>query len=85
MHENVFKNFPDADISASIIWIPILDKDTFDEIRQAGALPLIYCQLLSMQHLPTLVNLAAQVEQQKPVNVPDIEQLFGAKDDLFKF
>jgi len=30
VHENVFKKYPDADISASIIWIPILDKDTFD-------------------------------------------------------
>ena len=30
VHENVFKSFPDLDISASIVWIPILDKDNFD-------------------------------------------------------
>ena len=30
MHEYVFEKYPDADISATIIWIPILDKDTFD-------------------------------------------------------
>ena len=30
VHENVFKKYPSADISASIIWIPILDEDTFD-------------------------------------------------------
>ena len=30
MHEIVFKRFPDADISASIVWIPILDNDSFE-------------------------------------------------------
>ena len=30
MHENVFKRFPDADISASIVWIPILDNDSLE-------------------------------------------------------
>ena len=30
MHENIFIKFPDADISASIVWIPMLDEDTFD-------------------------------------------------------
>lgn len=29
-HENVFKNYPDADISAFIVWIPILDKDSYE-------------------------------------------------------
>ena len=63
-----------------------LDKETFEEIRQAGALPLIYCQLLSMQHLQALASLAAQIEKQKPVIVPDIDQLFGESGDLlFKF
>lgn len=62
-----------------------LDKDSFDEIRQAGALPLIYCQLLSMQKLRALVDLAVKIEWQKPVIVPDIDQLFGEGNDLFKF
>ncbi len=30
MHENVFEKYPDAEISASIVWIPILGKDSFD-------------------------------------------------------
>ena len=30
MHENVFEKYPDADVSASIVWIPILEKDSFD-------------------------------------------------------
>ncbi len=65
-----------------------LDKDVFEDIRQAGALPLIYCQLLSMQHLPALANLAAQVdkvEQQQTDVVLDLDKLFGESDDLFKF
>lgn len=35
-----------------------LPAEVFEQIRQTGALPLIYCQLLSMQHLPTLGKLA---------------------------
>ena len=30
MHENVFKQYPTADISGSIVWIPILENDSFD-------------------------------------------------------
>jgi len=30
VHENVFKKYPQADVSGSIVWIPILAKDTFD-------------------------------------------------------
>ena len=30
VHENVFIKFPQKDISGSIVWIPILDDDTFD-------------------------------------------------------
>jgi len=63
-----------------------LDNDVFEEVRQAGALPLIYCQLLSMQHLQALGHLATQTEKNKPSEVPDIERLFGATgDQLFKF
>lgn len=35
-----------------------LDMETFDGIRKAGALPLIYSQLLSMQHMSLLGKLA---------------------------
>ena len=30
VHENVFNKYPHVDISGSIVWIPILEKDTFD-------------------------------------------------------
>jgi hypothetical protein len=30
VHENVFNRFPDADISASIVWIPILENDSLE-------------------------------------------------------
>lgn len=36
-----------------------LPPDKFEALRQAGALPMAYCQLLSMQHLQTLGLLAA--------------------------
>lgn len=64
-----------------------LDQDDFEAVRQAGALPLIYCQLLSMQHLPALAQLANHLEKQKPTETPDIEKLFGedSGDQLFKF
>jgi len=35
-----------------------LSGDDFQEVRLAGALPLIYCQLLSIQHLPKLHQMA---------------------------
>jgi hypothetical protein len=31
VHDNVFEKFADADVSASIVWIPILKEDTFEE------------------------------------------------------
>jgi SapC. len=37
-----------------------LPIEALDELRKAGALPLIYCQLLSMQHLQKLGQLATQ-------------------------
>lgn len=35
-----------------------LPAQVFEEVRQSGALPMAYCQLLSMQHLPKLGELA---------------------------
>lgn len=35
-----------------------LSAEAFQEVRLAGALPVIYCQLLSVQHLPKLHQLA---------------------------
>ncbi len=41
-----------------------LPTEAFMALRQAGALPVIYCQLLSMQHLPLLGKLAHAHTQQ---------------------
>ena len=30
VHEDIFRRFPDTDICASIVWIPILEKDNLD-------------------------------------------------------
>lgn len=35
-----------------------LPAEQFETLRQAGALPLAFCQMLSMQHLPSLGKLA---------------------------
>ncbi|WP_442595323.1 SapC family protein [Parapusillimonas sp. JC17] len=37
-----------------------LSAEALDEVRKAGALPMVYCQLLSMQHLQKLGQLAQQ-------------------------
>jgi len=63
-----------------------LDKETFDDIRRAGSLPLIYCQLLSMQHLQALVAVVSKRQQKQNAPEPlDIDKLFGEGEDLFKF
>jgi len=36
VHENVFKIHPQRDIRGYIIWIPILEKDTFDSAIQSA-------------------------------------------------
>jgi len=65
-----------------------LNDADFATLRRAGALPVIYCQLLSMQHLPRLGQLAAaQAKNEAPLDLSklDIEALFGGGDDTIKF
>src|SRR5690606_28709359 len=38
----------------------MLSAEAFEALRQGGALPLVYCQLLSMQHLQVLCRLAGE-------------------------
>lgn len=61
-----------------------LPAEDFEQLRQTGALPLIYCQLLSMQHMVTLGQLAEAHAKIKTDEV-DIESLFGEQDDTLKF
>ena len=64
-----------------------LPADALLEIRNAGALPIAYCQLLSMQHLPTLSQMAeahAKAEQHLAANgTPD--QMFFKKNETISF
>lgn len=68
-----------------------LPAEALEEVRQTGALPLIYCQLLSMQHLPTLGKLAqarheaerlAALPQKEPV---ELDMTFLADDTTISF
>lgn len=52
-----------------------LPIDAFDALRQGGALPLVYCQLLSMQHLPRLGQLASQHAAADAVLEPESGEL----------
>lgn len=68
-----------------------LTPEAFNEIRQCGALPLIYCQLLSMQHLPMLGKLAqAHQEAEQMAALPktdagELDLSFLADDTTISF
>ena len=65
-----------------------LDVDSFQTVRQAGALPLIYCQLLSIQQLPNLLKLVRLDHgnpEESAKKIPDLEQLFAKGEDIFHF
>lgn len=63
-----------------------LDSDAITRIHQAGALPVAYCQLLSMQHIHTLGKLAeAHANPQAQPALDDLDTLFGEGDDTLKF
>ncbi len=63
------------------------EPDVLHQLQSSGALALAYCQLLSMQHLDKLTQLAdLRARQNQQTIVPDLEQLFGEKQaDMFKF
>ena len=52
-----------------------LPTESFDALRKAGALPMIYCQLLSMQHLQKLGQLAEQHAAADSVTAPESGEL----------
>jgi len=53
-----------------------LNSETLGKLHQAGALPLIYCQLLSMQHLPNFGELSKlHRSAQTPAAVPEQDAL----------
>lgn len=68
-----------------------LDAQALYDIQQAGALPLIFCQLLSMQHLPAIAELAKlrhEAEQQAALpktETGEIDMSFLADDTTISF
>jgi hypothetical protein len=63
-----------------------LDADAVYRLHQAGALPVVYSQLISMQHTQMLGQIAQAVAQHQKNTAPvDIEQVFGSGDDTLKF
>jgi hypothetical protein len=65
-----------------------LETEGFDEVRRAGALPLIYCQLLSMEHMGLLGRLAEAHAQRAALmakaapKVPDLAGSLTHSDSI---
>ena len=60
-----------------------LPADALKTVQQAGALPVAYCQLLSVQHLPRLGDLAqAQRQAATPPAVPTLPTTPAGELDL---
>ena len=65
-----------------------LPDEAFLELRRAGALLIAYGQLLSMQHLPLLGQLAdahAKAAAPLPTQGKDIDLSFLSEGEMFKF
>ena len=68
-----------------------LDAPALHALQQAGAFPMVFCQLLSMQHLPALGELTkAQNEAEKFAALPkteagEIDMSFLADDTTISF
>ena len=60
-----------------------LDSDALTRLHQAGALPLIDCQRLSMQHIQTLGTLAEHHAKAQPAL--DAGAFFGAEEESLSF
>ncbi|MBD3873697.1 SapC family protein [Pseudomonas kunmingensis] len=61
-----------------------LPAEALAELRNAGALVVAYCQLLSMQHLGELANLVTARSTAAPT-APDNGANFGSQSETFSF
>jgi hypothetical protein len=65
-----------------------LEDEAFLKIRRAGALPIAYAQLMTMENMQNLAQLAKVREQMKQVQTKqkdlDIQPIFG-DDDMISF
>lgn len=62
-----------------------LDSEALERVHKAGALPLVYCQLLSMQHIQTLGQLTEAHAKLKPASAVDLDSVFGGGGDSLEF
>lgn len=62
-----------------------LPGEAFLELRQAGVLPMAYCQLLSMQHLASLGKLAEAHAHAAAQQDQSLHGLIRFDDDMIKF
>ncbi len=65
-----------------------LEDAEFLTLRKNGALPLIYCQLLSMRNMTAVIKLAGMRQSRNESSaeeLPNIENMFGEDNDMFSF
>lgn len=62
-----------------------LDPIPFLQLRDLGALPLVYCQLLSMQNLQRLGPMAEAKERHRQEILRRTTAHLGGADDIFQF
>lgn len=58
-----------------------LPADAFETLRQAGALPLAYCQMLSMQHLQVLGKLVQAHAKHAETQAAQVDTMFKAPNE----
>lgn len=63
----------------------ILDPVVFLQLRSMGALPMIYCQLLSTQNLQRLGPLYEAQTRHRQETLRGMKSPVGGADDMFKF
>jgi len=63
----------------------ILDPVIFLQLRSMGALPMIYCQLLSLQNLQRLGPLYEAQTRRRKEALRGLNAQVGGADDIFKF
>ncbi len=66
----------------------MLEDAEFLTLRKNGALPLIYCQLLSMRNMTTIIKLSGIRQSQAVSNagaLPEIGNIFAQDNDMFSF
>lgn len=62
-----------------------LNSENFLQLRTRGALPLIFCHLLSMQNLRSLIIKKSQIDAQSVAHTPSKMDIEFSENDIFNF